>query len=104
MFSGEAALGSYQFNFVKLGKLTSLVFLTALMIVFLVRHYIFTLTVLRRTRKTDVKVQLVKSVYEPTVSILIPARNEENVVGRLLQRMTELTYPQENRGGVRVKG
>jgi len=71
------------------------VFLTALMIVFLVRHYVFTLTVLRRARKTDVKIQLVKSVYEPTVSILIPARNEENVVGRLLQRMTELTYPQE---------
>jgi cellulose synthase/poly-beta-1,6-N-acetylglucosamine synthase-like glycosyltransferase len=29
------------------------------------------------------------------VSILIPAHNEERVVGRILQRMTELTYPKD---------
>ncbi|MCW4011181.1 MAG: glycosyltransferase family 2 protein [Candidatus Bathyarchaeota archaeon] len=69
------------------------VFLTGLMIVFLVRHYIFTLTVLRRARKAQVKVQYGKSDYEPTVTILVPARNEENVLGRLLQRLTEVTYP-----------
>jgi len=33
--------------------------------------------------------------YHPTVSILIPARNEDAVVGRLLQRTTELTYPKD---------
>jgi cellulose synthase/poly-beta-1,6-N-acetylglucosamine synthase-like glycosyltransferase len=33
--------------------------------------------------------------YHPTVSILIPARNEEAVVGTLLKRTTELTYPKD---------
>ena len=31
--------------------------------------------------------------FESTVTILIPAHNEEKVVGRLLKRITELTYP-----------
>jgi cellulose synthase/poly-beta-1,6-N-acetylglucosamine synthase-like glycosyltransferase len=67
-------------------------FATALMMAYLIRHYIFTLTVLKRNKKdrspvaSDVK-------YEPTVSILLPARDEEKVIKRLLQRMTKLTYP-----------
>lgn len=61
------------------------------MIAYLIRHYIFTLTVLRRTKKAKVNV-IVEAKYEPTVSILIPARNEEKVIGRLVQRMTKLTY------------
>lgn len=62
-----------------------------MMIAYLLRHYIFTVTVLKRSKNarsrtaTDVK-------YEPTVSILIPACDEERVIGLLLQRMTELTY------------
>ncbi|MBN1244911.1 glycosyltransferase family 2 protein [Candidatus Bathyarchaeota archaeon] len=67
-------------------------FLTAFMIAYLVRHYVFTLTVLRRNKKVRGKVT-VDAKYEPTVSILIPARDEEKVIGRLLQRMTKLTYP-----------
>jgi 1,2-diacylglycerol 3-beta-glucosyltransferase len=67
-------------------------FSTAVMITYLVRHYVFTLTVLRKARKTERSV-IVDSKYEPPVSILIPARDEEQVIGRLLQRMTELTYP-----------
>ena len=67
-------------------------FSTALMIAYLVRHYVFTLTVLRRTKKARGNVA-VDAKYEPTVSILIPARNEEKVIGRLLQQMTKLTYP-----------
>ena len=31
----------------------------------------------------------------PFVTVLIPARDEEKVIGRLLQRMTELTYPKD---------
>jgi len=31
--------------------------------------------------------------FEPTVSILIPAFNEEKVIGRLIQRITNFTYP-----------
>ncbi|WEU40536.1 MAG: glycosyltransferase family 2 protein [Candidatus Odinarchaeum yellowstonii] len=31
----------------------------------------------------------------PTLSIIIPVKNEEHVVGRLLKRITELNYPKE---------
>jgi len=67
-------------------------FVTILMMAYLIRHYIFTLTVLRRAKKAKVNV-IADAKYEPTVSILIPARNEEKVIGRLLQRIAELTYP-----------
>ena len=61
---------------------------------YLARHYIFTLTALyREGEQTHNKPH--DTVYQPNVSILIPARNEEKVVGRILQRMTELTYPKE---------
>ena len=33
--------------------------------------------------------------FKPTVSVLIAARNEESVLGRLLHRTTKLTYPRE---------
>jgi len=66
---------------------------TLAMIIHLVRHYLFTFTVLRRS-KNDNKISYVaKAGWEPSVSILIPAHDEEHVIGRLLQRMTELTYP-----------
>ena len=71
------------------------ILLTAVMIVYLIRHYVFTLTVLRRAKNAK-KVDVVANAeFEPTVSILIPARDEEKVIGRLLQRMVELTYPKD---------
>lgn len=70
-------------------------FFTALMIAYLIRHYVFTITVLRKDKK-PAKSDAVSSVnYEPTVSVLIPARDEEPVIGRLLHRMTQLTYPRD---------
>lgn len=60
---------------------------------YMLRHYIFTLSVLRRNKREDAVKPITNSTYEPTVSILIPARNEEHVIGNLLQRMSELTYP-----------
>jgi len=63
------------------------------MLAYLVRHYIFTITVLRRDNKNRKPESAETSLFEPTVSILIPARNEERVIGRLLERITELTYP-----------
>ena len=48
---------------------------------------------LRKARKGGREVNREKIAYQPTVSILIPAHNEEQVIGRILQRMTELTYP-----------
>lgn len=63
------------------------------MIAYLVRHYIFTISVLRAASKRKEHPVTEFSRFEPTVSILIPAHNEEKVIGRLLQRITELTYP-----------
>jgi cellulose synthase/poly-beta-1,6-N-acetylglucosamine synthase-like glycosyltransferase len=68
--------------------------LTAVMIAYLVRHYIFTLSVLRSANKPKSNTQQ-DSNFEPTVSVLIPAFNEEKVLGRLLSRITTLTYPKE---------
>ncbi|MBN1358512.1 glycosyltransferase family 2 protein [Candidatus Bathyarchaeota archaeon] len=66
---------------------------TAVMIAYLVRHYVFTLTVLKRAQKNREKDDTTEVKYEPTVSILIPARDEEKVIGQLLQQMTKITYP-----------
>ncbi|HEX9261809.1 MAG TPA: glycosyltransferase family 2 protein [Candidatus Bathyarchaeia archaeon] len=68
---------------------------TAVMLVYLARHYVFTLTVLRRNRTFDNSKIVATGYYEPTVSILIPARNEEYVIGKLLQQIAELNYPHE---------
>ncbi len=73
----------------------SFLILTALMIAYLIRHYIFTLTVLKNAQKRKENVVLGNGTYQPTVSVLIPAYNEEKVIGRILQRMTELTYPKD---------
>jgi len=66
-------------------------FLTAVMVAYLVRHYIFTLMVLKNSQKKKANPSFESTIYKPTVSVLIPARNEERVIGRLLQRMTGLT-------------
>ena len=68
-------------------------FLTFLIIIYLVRHYIFTYTVLRRAKQPQNSNTCTNVWYEPTVSILVPAHNEDKVIGKLLQGMTELTYP-----------
>ena len=60
---------------------------------YLVRHYIFTLTVLRNVGKRIKPNSVGVTAYLPTVSVMIPAHNEEMVIGRILQRMSELTYP-----------
>jgi len=67
--------------------------LVFLITVYLVRHYVFTLTVLYRRKKSIYSPDATN--FQPTVSILIPARNEERVIGRILQRMCELTYPKD---------
>jgi cellulose synthase/poly-beta-1,6-N-acetylglucosamine synthase-like glycosyltransferase len=67
--------------------------LTAVMTAYLIRHFLFTLTALYYRRGQPHYIP--NRSYEPTVSILIPANNEEKVIGRILQRMTELTYPKE---------
>ena len=73
------------------------ILLTVLMIAYLGRHYIFTLTVLKNSRKREkfVTKEKLALAYQPSVTILIPARDEERVIGRILQRITELTYPKD---------
>ncbi len=70
-------------------------FLTAIMMAYLVRHYIFTVTALRGANINKKPAAIEASTFEPTVTLLIPAHNEEKVIGRLLQRITELTYPKD---------
>jgi cellulose synthase/poly-beta-1,6-N-acetylglucosamine synthase-like glycosyltransferase len=66
--------------------------LTIIMTAYIVRHFIFTLAVLRSAKNK--KFLFEPSLeYEPSVSILIPAHNEEKVIGRLLQQITNFTYP-----------
>lgn len=58
------------------------------------RHYTFALVVLY-FRKGQPNYALHKTSFRPTVSVLIAARNEESVLGRLLHRTTNFTYPKE---------
>ena len=67
--------------------------LSIIMMAYLVRHFVFSLTVLGILRRKELPAP--KNIaYEPAVTVLIPAHNEQRVIGRILQRMTELTYPE----------
>jgi len=68
------------------------IFLVGIITVYILRHYLFTLTALY-PKSNQQSFEYSKTIYEPKVSVLIPARNEEKVIDRILQRMTELTYP-----------
>lgn len=59
------------------------------LITYAARQYLFVYTALRHTESND------PSNYQPnqTVTILIPARNEEKVIGRTLEFMSKLDYP-----------
>lgn len=75
-----------------------LILSTALMVAYLVRHYIFTFTVAKKSKRNGESInaaEIADPYYQPKVSILIPARNEERVIGRILRRMTELTYSKD---------
>lgn len=66
--------------------------LASVMVVYLLRHYVFTAIILCFGRNSD---NVVVGDSEPMVSVVIPARDEERVIGRLLQRVAEFTYPKE---------
>jgi len=68
--------------------------LVVVMLFYLVRHYVFSLTALYY-RRGQPHFTLHGLSYRPMVSILIPARNEEAVLGRLLHRISEFTYPKD---------
>jgi cellulose synthase/poly-beta-1,6-N-acetylglucosamine synthase-like glycosyltransferase len=71
------------------------VLLTGFMIVYMVRHYVFTFSVLRKAKTLGSMKPATQMSFAPSVTVLIPARNEERVIERLLRRMVELTYPKD---------
>jgi len=71
------------------------VVLTVLIVTYIVRHFIFSFTVLKNAKTYNNTTKTGKTNYQPTVSVIIPACDEERVIGRTLQRMTELTYPKD---------
>lgn len=64
------------------------------MILYLVRHYLFSLTALYG-QKGQLCYALDGLSYTPSVSVLIPAQDEDAVLGKLLQRISEFTYPKD---------
>ncbi|MEJ2272180.1 MAG: glycosyltransferase family 2 protein, partial [Candidatus Bathyarchaeota archaeon] len=70
----------------------SLLILVAIITIYVIRHYLFTIIVLFHTNK-PVRIYTKETHFEPIITIMIPAHNEEHVIRRILQRMTELTYP-----------
>lgn len=52
---------------------------------------------LRRARRSGRKAPRLKEDKLPTVSIIVPVKNEERVVGRLLSALLNLDYPPEKR-------
>jgi len=69
--------------------------LSIVMIAYMLRHFIFSYHALFGAPHQP-SYRNVAGIYPPKVTVLIPAHNEELVIGDLLQRMTELTYPKEN--------
>ncbi len=67
-------------------------FFAGMISLYLVRHFVFTLAVLKRQPPKIVETEIT-SDYLPSVSIMIPAHNEERVISRTLRRMIELEYP-----------
>jgi len=66
------------------------------MIAYMLRHMIFTYQALFiKPQQFMASFKRITGVYTPSVSVLIPAHNEEFVIGKLLERMTELTYPRD---------
>jgi len=53
------------------------------------------LTVLKNAQRQNVVDRAKSEGYQPTVSVLIPAHNEGKVIGTILERMTEMTYPKD---------
>jgi cellulose synthase/poly-beta-1,6-N-acetylglucosamine synthase-like glycosyltransferase len=76
-----------------ISQLLFLIF-ASLISAYLVRHFVFTLAVLKgSSQKRESRKVNINSL--PSISIMIPAHNEERVIGRTLRRMAELKYPRE---------
>lgn len=70
------------------------IFVVVIMLAYLIRHYIFTIVALYYHHGQSYCTPQ-SMVHQPTISVLIPAYDEERVIGRILQGMTKLTYPKD---------
>lgn len=68
--------------------------LALVMVVYLLRHYVFTAIALIYGRASENAFKR-NGDWEPNLSVVVPAHNEEMVIGRLLERIVEFTYPKE---------
>lgn len=71
-----------------------LLHLAVVMIVYLIRHYVFAAIVLMYGRGSR-RCLNGGGDCKPFVSVVVPAHNEEKVIERLLKRICEFTYPKE---------
>ncbi|MEE9591964.1 MAG: glycosyltransferase family 2 protein, partial [Thermoplasmata archaeon] len=71
-----------------------LVPIVGVMLVYMVRHYLFSYLALFR-EPTERSYQEIAGLYRPLVTILVPCHNEVSVVGNLLRRLGGLTYPKD---------
>lgn len=80
-----------------LSELLAISFLFTVLLItgYLVRHYLFTVTVLSYVRKQKPHTYQSHSTFEPFVSVLIPAHNEEHVIGPLLEKISQTIYPKD---------
>ncbi|MEM3623340.1 MAG: glycosyltransferase family 2 protein [Candidatus Bathyarchaeia archaeon] len=68
--------------------------MAVVMIVYLIRHYVFAAIVLMYGRGSR-RCLNGGGDCKPFVSVVVPAHNEEKVIERLLKRICEFTYPKE---------
>jgi cellulose synthase/poly-beta-1,6-N-acetylglucosamine synthase-like glycosyltransferase len=74
------------------GIITTLnLFSLGVLITYALRQYVFMFASLRHKESDN----LTRSKVEHTVTVLIPARNEEKVIGRTLEFMSKLKYPKD---------
>jgi 1,2-diacylglycerol 3-beta-glucosyltransferase len=68
------------------------VLITALYLVFFIRHLLFAVSALETVR-ADLAAPVIDPSYLPTVSVLVSCHNEEAVLSRLTRALGELDYP-----------
>jgi cellulose synthase/poly-beta-1,6-N-acetylglucosamine synthase-like glycosyltransferase len=69
-------------------------FVVFLITAYLIRHFLFTFTVLRHSNNLTPKNNAdAKPQFEPTVTVFVPAHNEEHVIRKMVEQLTQLTYP-----------
>jgi len=69
-------------------------FFWCVMVSYMFRHDVFSFTAIKYRKESFSDATRVRCRLF-SVSILIPARDEEKVIGRLLQRLVELRYPRD---------